>query len=664
MNTLYGHSMQQTTTSGPAPDFFTDQDLRDALAVANLPTLLAALAHLTGEDRWIDEPFVPTPPMDLGDHDSGGFAEDVQNRIRLEAFEVLRRYRDGELPPAPEPDPTRLVQLLSVSLGEQLPHDYGELLGEELGIYPRASAPAAALEGEVPLRVAIIGAGLSGLCLAIRLEQANIPYVIIEKNDDVGGTWHENVYPGCGVDTPSNLYSLSFALNPDWTRYFAGRDELAEYWRSLADRWNIRRNILFSTEAVSADYDEDQALWKIVTRGADGLEDELDAGILVSAVGLLNRPSTPAIRGLDTFDGPCLHTARWDRDIDITGKRVAVIGTGASAMQFVPAAAGVASNVRVFQRSPQWAMPHPNYRRDIPEGIAFLNRHVPNYQGWYRLRLFWRMGDKLHGLLQIDPEYPHADRAINRSNDKLRKILTAHIESELDGRPDLLEKSLPSYPPYGKRLLIDNGWFRTIRRDDVDLVTENIEKVTPRGVRTADGVEHDADIIVLATGFDAVQVLGSVDIRGRGGQSLRDYWGHDDGRAYLGITVPGFPNFFCLYGPNTNTGHGGTVVAGTEIQVQYVTRVLAEMIDEGLASVEVRQDTFDMYDDELGEALSRTIWTHPGMTTYYRNSRGRVVTNSPWQYIEYWRRTHQPNMDDFDVESALSPAARTDGSFA
>ncbi|MGW5145215.1 flavin-containing monooxygenase [Rhodococcus koreensis] len=653
--------MQQTTTPGSAPDSFTDQDLRDALADANLPTLLAALAHVTGEDRWIESPFVPTSPPDLGDHDSGGFAEDVQDRIRAEAFDVLRRLRDGEVEPAPQPDPDRLVRILSATLGEELPEGYGHLLGEELGIYDRSSVPASTVGEQSPLRVAIIGAGLSGLCLAIRLEQARIPYVVIEKNDDVGGTWHENFYPGCGVDTPSNLYSLSFALNPDWTRYFAGRDELAEYWRSLADRWDVRRNIVFSTEVVSAAYDEEQASWKIVTRAADGLEDELDADVLVSAVGLLNRPSVPAIRGLDTFEGPCLHTARWDREIDITGKRVAVIGTGASAMQFVPAAAGVASEVRVFQRSPQWAMPHPNYRRDIPDGVAFLNRHVPNYQGWYRLRLFWRMGDKLHGLLQIDPEYPHPDRAINRGNDRLRKILTSHIESELEGRPDLLAKSLPSYPPYGKRLLIDNGWFRTIRRDDVDLVTENIETVTPRGVRTTDGTEYEADIIVLATGFDAVQVLGSVDIRGRDGTSLREVWGDDDGRAYLGITVPGFPNFFCLYGPNTNTGHGGTVVAGTEIQVQYVTSVLAEMIDEGLASIEVRQDTFDRYDDELGEALSRTIWTHPGMTTYYRNSRGRVVTNSPWQYIEYWRRAHQPNMDDFEVESALSPAARMDG---
>ncbi|MFC9764886.1 flavin-containing monooxygenase [Rhodococcus jostii] len=653
--------MQQTTTPGSAPDSFTDQDLRDALADANLPTLLAALAHVTGEDRWIESPFVPTSPPDLGDHDSGGFAEDVQDRIRAEAFDVLRRLRDGEFEPAPQPEPDRLVRILSVALGEELPEGYGHLLGEELGIYDRSSVPASTVGEQSPLRVAIIGAGLSGLCLAIRLEQARIPYVVIEKNDDVGGTWHENFYPGCGVDTPSNLYSLSFALNPDWTRYFAGRDELAEYWRSLADRWDVRRNIVFSTEVVSAAYDEEQASWKIVTRAADGLEDELDADILVSAVGLLNRPSVPSIRGLDAFEGPCLHTARWDREIDITGKRVAVIGTGASAMQFVPAAAGVASEVRVFQRSPQWAMPHPNYRRDIPDGVAFLNRHVPNYQGWYRLRLFWRMGDKLHGLLQIDPEYPHPDRAINRGNDRLRRILTSHIESELEGRPDLLAKSLPSYPPYGKRLLIDNGWFRTIRRDDVDLVTENIETVTPRGVRTTDGTEYEADIIVLATGFDAVQVLGSVDIRGRDGTSLREVWGDDDGRAYLGITVPGFPNFFCLYGPNTNTGHGGTVVAGTEIQVQYVTSVLAEMIDEGLASVEVRRDTFDSYDDELGEALSRTIWTHPGMTTYYRNSRGRVVTNSPWQYIEYWRRAHQPNMDDFEVESALSPAAQMDG---
>lgn len=634
----------------PVSADFTDEDLRDALGSANLPTLLAALAQLTGEDRWITEPFRPTPPPDLGDHDSGGLDEQTRSAVLASAFAVLRNWRDGALTPAQAPSPARLVEILAATVGDRIPDDYGLLLGEEIGVYPRASVPARQ-DPERPVTVAIIGAGASGLCLAIRLQQAGIPYVVLEKGADVGGTWNDNVYPGCGVDTPSHLYSLSFAPNPSWSRYFARRDELAEYWRGLADRFGIRPHIRFGTEVTRAEWDDGAASWTVHLRTAHGTAETLRTTALVSAVGLLNVPSVPAIAGLDSFEGPSLHTARWDPDLDLAGKRVAVIGTGASAMQFVPATAGIAAEVRVFQRSPQWAMPHPLQAAEVPTGVHFLNRHVPWYQGWYRARLFWRMGDKLHGLLQIDPEFPHPDRAINRGNDGLRKLLTGFVQASLKDRPDLVEKSLPSYPPYGKRLLVDHGWYEAIKRDDVDLVTTPIAEVTPRGVRTADGTEYEADVLVLATGFNAVKVLETIEVVGRDGRSLHEVWGDDDGRAHLGISVPGFPNFFCLYGPNTNTGHGGTVIAGTEIQVQHVTALLAEMVDRGLAAVEVRQEVFDAYDADLAAALERTIWNHPGMTTYYRNSRGRIVTNSPWKYLDYWKRAHEPSLGDFHLRA-------------
>ncbi len=630
----------------PVSADFRDEDLRDALESANLPSLLAALAHLTGEDRWVSPPWQPTPPPDLGDHDSAGFDDETRAAVLAASFDTLRAWRDGELTPAPTPSPERLVRLLSATVGDRLPEDYGRLLGEELGAYPRASVPSRP-DPDREVSVVIVGAGASGLCLAVRLAEAGIPYVVLEKGHDVGGTWNDNTYPGCGVDTPSHLYSLSFAPNPQWSRYFARRGELARYWRDLADEHGVRSKIRFGTEVTGATWDDDAAEW--VTTLSTG--EEIRSTALVSAVGLLNVPSIPAIAGLDSFEGPCLHTARWDADLDLTGQRVAVIGTGASAMQLVPAASKVAAEVRVFQRSPQWAMPHPLQPREVPEAVHFLNRHVPWYQGWYRLRLFWRMGDKLHGLLQIDPDFAHPDRAINRGNDGLRRLLTGFVQASLKDRPDLLEKSLPTYPPYGKRLLVDHGWYRTLLKDNVELVTDGISEVTPKGVRTADGVEHEADVVVLATGFNAVKVLETLDIRGRDGRALHELWGSDDGRAHLGISVPGFPNFFCLYGPNTNTGHGGTVIAGTEIQVQHVTALLSTLVDERLASVEVRQEAFDRYDAELGEALDRTIWNHRGMDTYYRNSKGRIVTNSPWQYIEYWRRTHEPVLADFHLRA-------------
>ncbi|BBY73190.1 monooxygenase [Mycolicibacterium parafortuitum] len=652
--------MQSGTGSSSRLSLLSDAELTELLQSANIPTLLAAMAHLTGEDRWIQAPYTPTPRRDIDDHDDGGLSADLVQEIRENAFTVLRELRDGERTVAATPSPERLVQILSVSVGEPLPADYGQLLGEELGIYPRSGVPEAPAEVRGAFHVAIIGAGLSGLCLAIRLEQAGIGYTVFEKNDDVGGSWEENLYPGCGVDTPSHLYCYSFDQNPDWTRYFVHRDELAAYWRALADRWGVRPRIRFGTTVESARFNEETARWEVRVTGREGSVDVVEANAVVSAVGLLNQPAMPRIAGLEDFEGPSLHTARWDRSIDLTGQRVAVIGTGASAMQFVPAAAEIAGSVTVFQRSPQWAMPHPNQSREVSEAVRALHRHIPHYLGWYRLRVFWRMGDRLHSLLQVDNDYEHPDRAINKGNDALRKMLTGYIHAQLDGRPDLIEKSVPSYPVYGKRLLIDHGWYTAIRRDNVALVTDPIDQITPAGIRMADGTEHDFDVIAFATGFDAVNVLGSIDVFGRGGRSLHAQWGSDDGRAYLGITVPGFPNFFCLYGPNTNTGHGGTVIAGSEMQVQYVTNLIAQMIDEDVASVEVRQDVFDSYDDELGQVLANSIWTHPGMSTYYRNSKGRVVTNSPWKYIDYWRRTHQPNMEDFTVArsaAGLQPQA-------
>ncbi|WP_067862538.1 flavin-containing monooxygenase [Nocardia shimofusensis] len=629
---------------------FTDDELATALTGANLPGLLGSLALLTGDDRWIETPYLPTAPRDLGDHDSGGFDEPMQQRIRQEAAAVLRAWRDGTgtFPDTP-PTPERLTRVLSVMLADSIPTDYGTLLGEEMGIFPRYSEPQAPVDPD--FRVLIIGAGVSGLAMAVRLGQAGIDYLVVDKNDEVGGTWHENVYPGCGVDTPSHLYALSFDPKPDWSTYFAAQEELARYWRALADRHGVREHIRFGTRVHTAAYDEAASQWNVTVEPADGsgAAETLTADIVISAVGLLNQPSVPNLPGLDDFSGPAVHTAQWDPELDLTGKRVAVVGTGASAMQVVPAAAEIAAHVTIFQRTAQWATPHPNKGRAVTDSFRFLCEHVPFYLAWYRARLFWRMGDKVWGLLQVDPEYPNLGRAVNKSNDRLRAALTAYIERELDGRPDLIAKSVPDYPPYGKRMLIDGGWFRTLRRDNVELVTEPIHTVTANGVRTADGHHHEADIIVLATGFNAVDVLGSFRVQGREGRTLREVWGEGDGRAHLGITVPGFPNFFCLYGPNTNTGHGGTVIAGTEMQVQYVTAAIAALIDNGWAAMEVRQDVHDAYNRELDEALATTVWDFGGTTTYYRNNRGRIVTNSPWRYVDYWKRVHVPRLEDFEI---------------
>jgi len=639
-------------TPAPSPP----AELRAALEEAHLPTLLMAMATVSGDDGWLREEWRPAAPRGAAEDDTGGLPPAVQAEIRAAAFELILAWRAGK-PPAPPPPPDRLVEMLEISLGpgNRLPPEIGPLLAEELGTAARdVVIPAPPPPGE--FRVAVIGGGFGGLCAGIKLARAGIEFTIVDKNDAVGGTWLENTYPGCGVDTPSHLYSFSFAQRPDWPRYFAQRAELHAYLVDLADRYALGPSLRLGREVESAVWDDRRHRWDLTLRAGDGRRERLCANVVISATGYLNRPTYPDIEGLADFAGPCLHTARWRPDVDIAGKRVAVLGTGASAMQLVPAIAGVARRVIVFQRSPQWGLPNPNQPRTVSPATQLLMRDVPFYLGWYRLRLVWNFGDRLFPALQIDPDWPHPERAVNAVNDRHRQFLTKYILAELGSRSDLAGKCVPTYPPYGKRPLLDAGWFRTVARPDVDLVTDPVVRVTPAGVVTATGEEIPADVLVLATGFQNLNLLAPIEVRGRSGRTLRETWGEDDATAHLGITVPDFPNFFMLLGPNTIAGHGGSAALGIEMEVRYIMGMIARMVGEGIVSVECRKDVHDAYVARLDEALSHTIWAHRGMTTYYRNRRGRVVSTMPWTNAEFWHMTREPDLDEFHVERRVGAA--------
>ena len=306
----------------------------------------------------------------------------------------------------------------------------------------------------------------------------------------------------------------------------------------------------------------------------------------------------------------------------------------------------------VFQRTPQWGIPHPNYMRDVTPDEQTVMERVPNYLGWYRLRQLWNFGDRLHKNVLWDPEWPHTERSISAVNDSQRAYLTEYIRDELGDRAEELMAEVPSRTirPTASGPLLDNGWFRTMARDDVDLITEGIAEVRSDRIVMVDGEEHPVDVLVLASGFKPLQVLSPIEIRGRSGRTLREAWGEDDARAYLGITVPDFPNLFCLFGPNTFAGHGGSGVLSIELELRYTLELFALMFDRGLTSVEVREDVYDAYNAELDEALSATIWAHPGMTTYYRNSKGRIVIPMPWTNVDYWQRTREPKLDEYIVQ--------------
>ncbi len=350
---------------------------------------------------------------------------------------------------------------------------------------------------------------------------------------------------------------------------------------------------------------------------------------------------------MDDFAGPVVHPSRWPADLDLRGKRVSVVGTGATAMQLVPTIADEVASLTVYQRSPQWARDIGGYRDDIPHADHWLFDHLPFYAQWFRLAMFWRYGDGLLATLRKDPEWPHPERSMNRRNERHRVEMAEFIERELEGHPDLVEQCMPGYPPYGKRILLDNGWFRTLTRPNVELVTDPIARLDAEGVVTADGTHRDADVVVFATGFHVMEMAARLGISGRGGVDLADVWADENASAYLGITVPGFPNLFCMGGPNTGLGHGGSGMFIAECQTRYITDAVQQMRAHDIRELEVRRDVHDEYVARVDAEHEQLIWTHPGMTNWYRNRHGRIVAIMPWRLVDYWQMTREVRISDF-----------------
>jgi 4-hydroxyacetophenone monooxygenase len=641
-----------------APPGVDDATLRTAVAVANIPTLLMLLVQLTGDLRWLEEPFVLSRTKGMADNDTGGLAEELQEEVRQAAADAIVAWRHGHPTAIPTPSGELMVRMLSVSMADAVPPEYGEVLVEDLAVAVGTSNQEVNV-ARVPagFSAVVIGAGISGVAAAIKLRSLGIPYLVLESGEDVGGVWRENSYPGAAVDTPSHLYSYSFAPNA-WSRYFAARDEILAYVRRVADEYDVHRHVRFGTTVRRAEWDEHSQRWNVRVGTADGRDEVLHASVLLSCVGAFNPPAVPDIPGLDSFAGPRFHTAQWPKGLDIRAKKVAVVGSGASAMQVVPAIAPEVAKLTVFQRSPQWAQPFEKFQQPIPASLQVLFDAVPLYRAWYKLRLSWIYNDKLYRALQRDPAWTDPT-TINAANEGHRKYFTDYIRSELAGREDLLPRTVPKYPPFGKRMLQDNGWFRTLKRDNVELVVDAVAEVQPHGIATSDGAFHEADVLVFATGFDVVRFISSFEVRGRDDRDLRAVWDDDDCRAYLGLTVPGFPNFFTLYGPNTQAGHGGSLIHTVENQLNYISSLLTQMFDAGIATVEVKEPVYDDFTAKVDKMHQNMIWSHPAMTTYYRNARGRVVAINPFRNVDYWHMTRHANLAEYHTELVRGDDSQT-----
>ncbi|GAB3739246.1 NAD(P)/FAD-dependent oxidoreductase [Amycolatopsis oliviviridis] len=474
--------------------------------------------------------------------------------------------------------------------------------------------------------VLIVGTGFGGVGTAIELKRAGFDdFTILESAEEPGGVWRENTYPGAGCDIPSPLYSFSYEPNPDWPKRFSLQADIHAYLNRVVRRYGLEPHIRFGSRVTGAAFDEERGLWRVETAGGETYE----AKVFVPAVGQLSRPVQPDIPGQETFKGVSFHSARWDHDVDLRGKKIAVIGTGASAIQFVPELQRQAGELTVFQRTAPYIMA----KRDT------------GYRRWQQ-RLFRRFpATQLLGRLRVFALTEYATYAMTKSPALLRllELRAAQLRRKHLKDPALRRKLTPDYSLGCKRVLFTNEYLPALAQHNVAVETRRISAITPSGVLTEDGVEHEADVIVYGTGFAATDFLGEVEVKGLAGKALSDVW-KDGARAYLGMTVPGFPNLFCVYGPNTNIG-AGSVIYMIERQARYIRQAVEHLSRPGVSYMDVVPEVERTYDEEIQRRLGKTVWTT--CASWYRQENGRVSTNWPGLLSEYHRRTKTLDLGDY-----------------
>ncbi|MEO6715993.1 MAG: NAD(P)/FAD-dependent oxidoreductase, partial [Novosphingobium sp.] len=622
----------------------TDAVIDEAMLYTDPMVLRGLLYQLTGDEEILA---IEAPPIGAGGaYSAAGGIRMVASEadiasLRAKAGAFLKAYRDagaGEIDHGPA---QRLHQSLSLTAGEEVPLAEWDMWMETTALDPFVRGIAwqepLAKKRREEFSVGVIGAGLSGLCAAVHLERAGIPFTVLEKNDEVGGCWYENRYPGARVDSPSRSYTHLFGTGFSYPYNFCPRDENMKYMRWVADNFGLRKRISLETEVSSMIWDEAEQVWVVTAQTPTGSK-TWRFNALISCVGFLSRPNLPQIDGMDSFSGESWHTARWPEGCDLADKRVAVIGSGASAYQTTPEIAKIARYVHLFQRTPSWCFENPMYVTPLPEQSVWLDSNFPYYVNFARFRLSWLYGPQNVGPSSIaDPSFfdPHARSAPNKAS---RDARIAYLSEKLAGRPDLIEKMIPPAPPMSSRPIMidtDDSIFEALMRDNVTLVTDGIDKITPTGIVSA-GKDIPVDVIVYATGFKANEFLWPMDIRGRDGAKIEDLWSRDGARAYIGSMLPGFPNFFMAYGPNTNNFGGFQIIDLLEIEIRFALRCIAGLIEREKRAVDVKPEAYWRFNDELDRKEAQMIYMDPRVTNYYRNEHGRSAVNGPVDFRRMW----------------------------
>ncbi|MGW0172374.1 flavin-containing monooxygenase [Rhodococcus sp. NPDC003322] len=587
------------------------------------------------------------------------FADDDVARIRTKAVEYLLTEPDEAALPIPSRE--EIVELLEMAEARALGPD---------DLIMRHHIPAFA---DMPFRarwtgekvvpegyhVAIVGAGFAGVAMGVQLAQLGIPFTVYERRDEVGGVWSVNTYPDVRVDTLSFTYEYGFEKKYPWTEYFARQSDVREYIDHVARKYGVYEHIRFGSDVQAARFDETTQRWTLTVRGEDSAGDdsvtEVQANVVVAASGVFATPRDLPVEGVPGFTGQIVHTTAWSEDVEYAGKKVAIIGNGSTGVQLLSKVAEKAESVAVYQRTPQWISPRVNYGMPIADELQWLIQKMPFYWNWIKYVAGLSTID-LRNVITPDEEWIASGGDVSKRNDMLREILVGYISSQVDERQDLIDQLVPDYPPMTRRPVVDNNWYASLTRNNVELVTTPIERMTETAIVTADGEARDVDLVIAAVGFQTEKYIWPTQYYGIGGVTLEDVWSAQGAQAHLGMTVPGFPNMFMLYGPNSQpVASGSGLPTWFEIWTHYIAAGIVGMLENGRTSMVIRQAAFDDYNDRLHEEAKKLIYLLPSSAkekNYYVNEFGRLQMNAPWTGEKFYELCASPDESHFEFTDA------------
>ncbi|MBU3003903.1 flavin-containing monooxygenase [Paraglaciecola arctica] len=625
-----------------------DSYIRKAVNAASIGALRIALYHQT-QDPFLAEMPVSEQPVRGGALTNYVVPREYHQEIRDKAFEFLRN--NTQMKPAPTlEEAENLMTLYSGKKPTPQELDFGvEELAFE-GFSRKAQWQQQPSKEQIAkYSVTIIGAGFSGMCAAIQLQQLGIAYRIIERHPEVGGTWHVNDYPEARVDVPTFLYQYKFEKSYAWKSFFAPVDELRNYSDYIADKYGIRSHTSFNTKLLSSTWDEDQSKWVLELEDGSGKKETLISNFVISATGVFGTPKLPDIPGIEKFQGKMFHTTQWDHDFDYQGKKVALIGTGSTGTQLSRAIASKASQFTIFQRTPNWVTPIKGYHAEIPEETQWMFDNMPGYLNWFIYTNYFSELN-MQDLQELDPQWINNGGKVNQKNQQLRETLTAFIKSKVGHKEGLFEKLVPDHSPLSRRLVIDNEWYDTLVRDNVQLVADGIQQITEDGIIDSKGQKHEVDLIVLGAGFKVSKYLWPVRYQGRNATSIEDMWKTDGARAYKGVSMPNFPNFFMIYGPNAQA-RAGSFHSVVECLTRHISELIASTVEQDATTIEVKEAAYCDYNAKMDKAMSKLLWEdEQGGGSYYVNEHGRSGLNMPWRLHEFCQMIKEADVEQYDFD--------------